>query len=264
MFVPLHHLMLTIVAVSLVHAAVLPQNVTNSTSATVTVNLGYVVQSATTVVASNGTSFLNFSNVRYAAAPTGRARFAPPSSPAPTPVPNYTEADIPPTDPRTSEDCLFLDVLVPKDTFQKGAKAKAAVLVYIHGGGYFKGHKSDFGDGLGLVTTSKAKGGPGGTSNAGLLDQRFALQWVKKYIGLFGGDPNRITVMGESAGAGSIMAHTVSNGGAPFDQGMTQSPYLVEMNAATQEETYQAVLNSTGTKSLSTLLAMKTPRLHSS
>jgi cholinesterase len=138
-------------------------------------------------------SFLNFSNVRYAAAPTGHARFAPPSSPEPTPgiqngqtavicpqaeaewidvdfeflsglpltggpVPNYTEADIPPTDPRTSEDCLFLDVLVPEDTFQKGAKAKAAVLVFIHGGGYLEGHKVD---GLGLVTTSKANGGPG-------------------------------------------------------------------------------------------------------
>jgi cholinesterase len=141
-------------------------------------------------------SFLNFSNVRYAAAPTGHARFAPPSSPAPTPgiqngqtavicpqspaewatvgaeflsglpltggpVPNYTEADIPPTDPRTSEDCLFLDVLVPTETFQKGAKAKAAVLVWIHGGGYIQGHKSEAGHGLGLVTTSKANGGPG-------------------------------------------------------------------------------------------------------
>lgn len=50
-----------------------------------------------------------------------------------------------------------------------------------------------------------------GNPNAGLLDQRFAFEWVQKYISLFGGDACRITVMGESAGAGSIMHHiTVS------------------------------------------------------
>jgi carboxylesterase type B len=101
----------------------------------------------------------------------------------------------------------------------------------------------------------------GGTSNAGLLDQRFALQWVKKYISLFGGDPNRITVIGESAGAGAIMAHTVSNGGAPFDRGIIQSPYLLDINAAMQEDTYQAILNFTGAKSLSALRGVSSTAL---
>ena len=140
--------------------------------------------------------YLSFSNVRYAAAPTGAARFSPPCSPpiifgiqtgqkevicpqarpefldtsiefltgqplTGGPTPNYTPADIPPTDPRTSEDCLFLDVLVPTDTFQNRSKAKAAVVVYIHGGGYWFGHKADYGDGLGLVTTSKKNGSQG-------------------------------------------------------------------------------------------------------
>jgi len=47
-------------------------------------------------------------------------------------------------------------------------------------------------------------------TNFGLLDQRLAIEWVSKYISSFNGDPNRITVMGESAGAQSIVVHMQS------------------------------------------------------
>jgi carboxylesterase type B len=67
-----------------------------------------------------------------------------------------------------------------------------------------------------------------GSANVGLLDQRAALQWVQKYIHLFGGDPGRVTAFGQSAGAGSILHQITAYGGlkgaAPFHQAILQSP----------------------------------------
>ena len=67
-----------------------------------------------------------------------------------------------------------------------------------------------------------------GTANAGLYDQRFALQWIQRHIAKFGGDPSRVTVLGQSAGGGSIMHQITAFGGnkgpVPFQQAVTQSP----------------------------------------
>lgn len=152
-------------------------------------------------------------------------------------------------DTRASEDCLFLDVVVPKkifnDTGKKHAKKAPVcdspkhtklrllilmltqVLVWIYGGGYTSRSKSGQNSGSpnGLlqrgdsnfiyVTLNYRLGALGflsgptlqrsGVANAGLLDQRFALEWIQKNIHLFGGDPYQVTVMGESAGGGSIL-----------------------------------------------------------
>jgi len=51
--------------------------------------------------------------------------------------------------------------------------------------------------------------------NAGLLDQAFALKWIQTHISKFGGDPSRVTIGGESAGAGSVVLHAMAEGGTP-------------------------------------------------
>lgn len=64
---------------------------------------------------------------------------------------------------------------------------------------------------LGFLAGSEVK--EGGALNAGLLDQRKALEWTKKYISNFGGDPNHVTIIGGSAGAGSVALQLSAYGG---------------------------------------------------
>jgi para-nitrobenzyl esterase len=98
--------------------------------------------------------------------------------------------------------------------------ARLPVMVWIHGGGYVYGWSGDplfdgaalARDGVVVVTFNYrlcAEGFghfPGAPANRGLLDQVAALRWVQDNIAAFGGDPDRVTVFGESAGAGSIAA----------------------------------------------------------
>ncbi|KAF2008195.1 acetylcholinesterase precursor [Amniculicola lignicola CBS 123094] len=199
-----------------------------------------------------------------------------------TPPGATSNSPVPAMDPRTSEDCLFLDVYVP-DKILKNAKKKqsAPVLLWIYGGGYVNGQKNTNPAGL-LAASGSAKQGDviyvsinyrlgalgfvsgssyqaeGGAANLGLLDQQFALQWVKRYIGTFGGDAKKVTVFGESAGGGSIMHQITAYGGmkgpVPFQQAVPQSPGWLPMSSALQqEEHYQKFLNLTGTKSLAEL-----------
>ncbi|KAM0794085.1 Alpha/Beta hydrolase protein [Usnea florida] len=268
------------------------------------VDLGYTLHQATTT--ENDVSYLNFSNIRYAAPPTGDLRFAAPVRPSmnrtvqdgqmtsicPQAQPgwittaqefttgepittyrNYTVNDIPPVDPRTSEDCLFLNVLVSSAVYERRKNSTgAAVLVWIHGGGFTIGWKEEFGSGQDFIALSAGNrdggvvyvainyrlglfGWLGGISdkndavaNAGLLDQRFALDWVQKYIHLFGGDPHRVTVMGESAGGGAIMYQITAYGGTkgpvPFRRAITQSAYLQPIPYEFQDRAYRAVLTA--------------------
>ncbi|KAJ2892035.1 Lipase 2 [Zalerion maritima] len=137
-----------------------------------------------------------------------------------------------------NEDCLFLDVFVPAKAI-KNRNLKLPVMVYVYGGGFVFGSKDSmqpdlpFYDGSGMIDQSGKNmifvsinyrlGAYGflagntmekeGLPNAGLWDQRAAFQWVKDHIHLLGGDPDKVTAMGESAGGGSIVHHLVAEGG---------------------------------------------------
>ncbi len=120
-----------------------------------------------------------------------------------------------------SEDCLFLNVFTP-ETAREGDKLP--VLIYIHGGGFTGGcaHEKHFGGPVwpakGIIgVTLNYRLGPMGfvclqelaeeadhTGNYGLYDQMTAIRWVRDNIAAFGGDPENITIMGQSAGAASV------------------------------------------------------------
>ncbi|VDC00399.1 unnamed protein product [Peniophora sp. CBMAI 1063] len=135
------------------------------------------------------------------------------------------------TEEEYDENCLFLNIHVP-DSLNLAGNASVPVLVWFHGGGYIGGNNRMYptenlarnAHGELVVVSVQYRLGPfgflaghdvkeGGALNAGLLDQEFALQWVQQYISKFGGDPQRVAIYGESAGAGSVLQHVVAHGG---------------------------------------------------
>lgn len=138
--------------------------------------------------------------------------------------------------PQPSEDCLYLNVYAPSATLGK-EKAKLPVAMWIHGGAYMGGYgyeitmdtESWAQRGVILVTINYRVGMMGFLShpeltkesghlsgNYGLLDQIAALRWVRENIAGFGGDPENITVFGQSAGALSVKNLLIS----PLSKGM--------------------------------------------
>jgi para-nitrobenzyl esterase len=174
-----------------------------------------------------------YKGVPYVAPPVGPLRWKPPQPPAPwTGVraatafgaicPQGAGMGVPPGAVQ-SEDCLTLNVWAPAHP-----AAAAPVMVWIHGGGDDAGAASQpqfdgapfASDGIVFVSVDYRLGalgwfahpaltkeaGPGAPlANYGLMDQIAALQWVKRNIRAFGGDPAQVTVAGESAGGESVL-----------------------------------------------------------
>ncbi|WQF87964.1 Putative carboxylesterase, type B, carboxylesterase type B, carboxylesterase type B, active [Colletotrichum destructivum] len=172
-----------------------------------------------------------------------------------------------------TEDCLTVDVVRPTNTT---AESKLPVFFWSYGGGFmngatqqytgdkFVGFSVDMGQPviyvapnyrvgvLGFLPGSEIKAE--GSSNAGLRDQRLALQWVQENIAQFGGDPDRVTIMGESAGAHSVVYQTIINrgnhtwNGKPLFRGAIQSsgaPHpLLDIDAVKPQGIYDRVVDA--------------------
>jgi len=136
-----------------------------------------------------------------------------------------------------TEDCLKLAVFTPElPTAQ--SNPKLPVMVYIHGGAFMMGGYIAAGPGKLLekdvvLVEMQYRLGPLGfmclpdddiAGNMGLLDQTLALQWVRDHIAAFGGDPDRVTIFGESAGSASVTYHMLSPLSLPyFEQAIAES-----------------------------------------
>lgn len=192
-----------------------------------------------------------FKGIPYAAPPVGKMRWRPPQpvshwkgiraadhfsascvQQTPEQFLPWTPAFM--THRRVSEDCLYLNVWTP----HADATADLPVIVFIHGGAFTSGagsiriyHGTNLArSGLVIVTINYRVGIFGffaypeltaeskhhSSGNYGLLDQIAALRWVRRNIRGFGGDPNRITIWGQSAGAWSVEALTLS----PLSEGL--------------------------------------------
>jgi para-nitrobenzyl esterase len=184
-----------------------------------------------------------------------------------------------------SEDCLFLNVYTPADAKDK---SKLPVMFWIHGGGYSGGgsseprHNGDFLPLKGVVlvtinyrlgvfgflaTADLAKEANGSAGNYGLLDMVAALKWVKANIKDFGGDPNNVTIFGESAGSfavSTLMASPMSKelfhkgigeSGAAFGDTLSYEPLAV------REPKDAEWVASLGVKNLAELRALPTEKV---
>ncbi len=182
-----------------------------------------------------------------------------------------------------SEDCLFLNVFTP-ETAQEGDKLP--VLIYIHGGGFTGGcgHEKHF-DGpvwptqgvigvtlnyrlgpMGFVCLPQLREEAGFTGNYGLYDQLTAIRWVKDNIAAFGGDPDNITIMGQSAGAASVQLQCSS----PMADGlfhkavMSSGCGLGGMLASTVEKScafWQEIMTRCGCQTLEEFRALPVEKL---
>ncbi len=259
-------------------------------------DVGTTVDVSTTLGTVRGTwhgGVARFAGIPYAAPPVGDLRFRPPTAPAPWggvrpagsfgPVapqnPSLMEALFGGDAEQWDEDCLYLNVWTPDPTPAEALP----VMVWIHGGGFEMGSGSSplydgtsfAQDGVVLVTVNYRLGafgflelgqvdpGRAGSGNVGLLDQVAALEFVRDNVASFGGDPDRITIFGESAGAMSVsLLMSMPRAEGLFHRVIAQSGAAAAARtpalAAADTEEFMA---SAGLASIEELLAAEPPQL---
>jgi para-nitrobenzyl esterase len=193
-------------------------------------------------VTENGVTAFIYRGIPYAAPPVGDLRWKAPQPAAPwegerdaTKWPHRCpqgESSMGAGGP-ISEDCLYLNVV----TAAKSADEKRPVMVFFHGGGLTTGtgnsttynHPTLPNKGVVLVTVNSRLGPIGylahpalsaesgtGSGNYGTLDLKASLEWVRDNISAFGGDPNNVTIFGESGGGSKVISQMAS----PLTEGL--------------------------------------------
>jgi carboxylesterase type B len=221
-----------------------------------------------------------FRKIPFAAPPTGENRFRAPQPPLDITGTIYdTNRSFDMCPQRTvngSEDCLYLGLFSrPWDLTKKTSRP---VLVVFYGGAFIQGsaaftmppssfpilNVSDTNDyiviysnyrvnAFGFLPGTAIKESPTSDLNPGLLDQQYVLKWVQKHIHHFGGNTRNVTIWGQSAGAGSVVAQVLANGrhGQPklFSKALASSPFwpkTYKYNAPEAEAIYTQLANLTG------------------
>ena len=213
-----------------------------------------------------------FRGIRYATASRWRSPQDPPAA-TDTKVADTFGAVCPSVGASNeAEDCLFLNVYVPPDV---KVDARLPVLVFSHGGGFVVGSGQLYPatslaadsnivvvtlnyrlGALGWLSNSKLAAtaandfeAVGDAGNYGLMDQQFALRWVRDNIASFGGDPAKVTFSGESAGGISVLATLTSTDTAQhlFRAAIVESGpffYYTSQSAASRQSTLGAAFES--------------------
>jgi carboxylesterase type B len=239
------------------------------------VNLDYVSLQGASSAQYNLTYFRS---IPFAASTAGKNRFRAPQPP--TPIKNGTyDTDrafdmCPQRIVNGSEDCLYLGIY--SRPWTKKQKLRPVLLTF-YGGGFIRGSASfdippsgfpvlnvssanDYvvvysnyrTNVFGFLPGSKIASHPDVDLNPGLLDQQAALKWIQKYIHNFGGDPNNVTIWGQSAGGGSVVAQTIATGNrhkSLFTKALLSSPFWPKTpryDAPESEAIYAQTLQDVG------------------
>ncbi|KAJ8120810.1 hypothetical protein ONZ43_g2578 [Nemania bipapillata] len=237
--------------------------------------------------------------IPFAAPPTGQNRFRAPQPPLPITDGVYDSSQTfdmcPQRTVNGSEDCLYLGLY--SRPWIEGAPLRPVVVTF-YGGGFIQGSASftlppsaypilNVSDAsnmifmypnyrvnaFGFLPGKEIAEDPFSDANAGLLDQAMVLRWTKKYISQFGGDPDRITVWGQSAGGGSVVAQTIADHdgsikdlksgkdkGPLFRQALASSPFwpkTYRVDAPEAQWRYDTLANMTGCAGPESLKCLK-------